>query len=35
MAPDVLYQRIADEERAIRANPAEAVGTLARKIFGG
>ncbi len=34
-ALNALYQRIADEERAIRANPAEAVGTLARKIFGG
>ena len=33
-ALDGLYSVIADEERAIRANPAGASGSLARKVFG-
>ncbi|MDQ8023711.1 MAG: DUF4197 domain-containing protein [Moraxellaceae bacterium] len=33
-ALDALYLRIAEEERAIRQNPAEAVGSIARKVFG-
>ena len=31
---DGLYKVIADEERAIRANPLGATGSLARKVFG-
>jgi hypothetical protein len=33
-ALDALYLRIGEEEKAIRQNPAEAVGNLARKVFG-
>lgn len=33
-ALDALYTRIAEEERAIRENPAQAIGNLARKVFG-
>ena len=33
-ALDALYTRIAEEERAIRENPAQAIGSLARKVFG-
>jgi len=33
-ALDGLYKVIADEERAIRANPLGATGSLARKVFG-
>lgn len=29
-----LYLMIADEEKAIRRNPAAAVGNLAQKVFG-
>ena len=31
---DGLYLMIADEEKAIRKNPAEAAGNLAKKVFG-
>jgi hypothetical protein len=33
-ALDGLYLMIAEEEKAIRANPVDAVGKLARKVFG-
>lgn len=33
-ALDGLYLRIGDEEKAIRANPAQAIGSLAKKVFG-
>lgn len=33
-ALDALYTRIGEEERQIRANPAEAIGSIARKVFG-
>ncbi|MDB5801948.1 MAG: hypothetical protein JWL63_2887 [Rhodocyclales bacterium] len=33
-ALDALYLRIGEEEKAIRQNPAEAVGKIARKVFG-
>lgn len=33
-ALDALYLRIADEEKAIRDNPAQAAGKLAKKVFG-
>lgn len=33
-ALNALYTRIAEEERAIRENPAQAIGNLARKVFG-
>ncbi|GAA5166017.1 DUF4197 domain-containing protein [Viridibacterium curvum] len=33
-ALDALYMRIGDEEKAIRENPAQAVGKLAKKVFG-
>jgi hypothetical protein len=33
-ALDGVYKIIAQEEKAIRANPAAAVGSLARKVFG-
>lgn len=33
-ALNALYVRIGEEERAIRENPAQALGTLARKVFG-
>ncbi len=33
-ALDALYLRIGDEEKAIREHPAEAAGSLARKVFG-
>lgn len=33
-ALDGLYLMIAEEERAIRKNPVEAVGSLAKKVFG-
>ena len=33
-ALDALYLRIGDEEKAIRENPAEAVGSIAKKVFG-
>jgi hypothetical protein len=33
-ALDGLYLMIAEEEKAIRKNPAEAVGKLAKKVFG-
>jgi hypothetical protein len=31
---DGLYLMIAEEEKAIRKNPAEAAGKLAKKVFG-
>ena len=34
LALDALYTRIGDEERAIRANPAAAVGKYANQVFG-
>lgn len=33
-ALNALYARIGEEERAIRQNPAQAIGGLARKVFG-
>lgn len=33
-ALDALYTRIAEEERQIREHPAQALGSLARKVFG-
>ncbi|MFT3735145.1 MAG: DUF4197 domain-containing protein [Rhodocyclaceae bacterium] len=33
-ALDALYLRIGDEEKAIRENPAQAAGKLAKKVFG-
>jgi hypothetical protein len=33
-ALDGLYLMIAEEEKAIRANPVDAVGKLAKKVFG-
>jgi hypothetical protein len=33
-ALDGLYLMIAEEEKAIRANPVGAVGSLAKKVFG-
>lgn len=33
-ALNALYTRIGEEERAIRENPADALGALARKVFG-
>jgi hypothetical protein len=33
-ALDGLFLMIAEEERAIRANPAAAAGSLARRVFG-
>jgi hypothetical protein len=33
-ALDGVYKIIGQEEKAIRANPAAAVGSLARKVFG-
>lgn len=33
-ALDALYLRIGEEEKAIRQNPAEAMGKIARKVFG-
>ncbi|WP_018608606.1 DUF4197 domain-containing protein [Uliginosibacterium gangwonense] len=33
-ALDALYIRIGEEERQIRAHPAEAIGSIARKVFG-
>lgn len=33
-ALDALYLRIAEEEKAIRENPAAAVGSIAKKVFG-
>jgi hypothetical protein len=33
-ALDALYLRIGEEEKAIRQNPAEAVGKIARQVFG-
>jgi len=33
-ALDGVYKIIAQEEKAIRANPAQAVGDLAKKVFG-
>jgi Protein of unknown function (DUF4197) len=33
-ALDALYLRIGDEEKAIRQNPAQAVGSIAKKVFG-
>ena len=34
-ALDALYRRIGEEEKAIRENPAQALGSLSRKVFGG
>jgi hypothetical protein len=33
-ALDALYLRIGEEEKAVRRNPADAVGKIARKVFG-
>ena len=33
-ALDGLYLTIAEQERAIRANPLQAAGSLAKKVFG-
>ncbi len=33
-ALDALYLRIGDEEKAIRQNPAQAIGSMAKKVFG-
>lgn len=33
-ALDALYLRIGEEERAIRENPSQAIGSIAKKVFG-